>query len=153
MVERSGRSVHEDGMDFPWIRNALKRQDFRERMIVADRLLELRFRSHLGTLQTWEHRRAWTYLERLASAPDAGAVVEMTTEEFAQRRGPMIQTIHIGHLLRETVASPYRNLVTRPTGAAIRSRIQQARAFQHTSRVRKPHWIPVGLNFARGWPT
>ena len=36
----------------------------------------------------------------------------------------MIQTIHIGHLLRETVASPYRNLVTRPTGAAIRNRIQ-----------------------------
>jgi hypothetical protein len=40
----------------------------------------------------------------------------------------MIQTIHIGHLLRETVASPYRNLVTRPTGAAIRSRIRQALA-------------------------
>ena len=40
----------------------------------------------------------------------------------------MIQTIHIGHLLRETVASPYRNLVTRPTGAAIRTRIQQALA-------------------------
>lgn len=38
----------------------------------------------------------------------------------------MIQTIHIGHLLRETVASPYRNLVTRPTGAAIRNRIQAA---------------------------
>ena len=38
----------------------------------------------------------------------------------------MIQTIHIGHLLRETVASPYRNLVTRPTGAAIRDRIQAA---------------------------
>lgn len=40
----------------------------------------------------------------------------------------MIQTIHIGHLLRETVASPYRNLVTRPTGAAIRNRIQAALA-------------------------
>ena len=40
----------------------------------------------------------------------------------------MIQTIHIGHLLRETVASPYRNLVTRPTGAAIRNRIQEAMA-------------------------
>ncbi len=40
----------------------------------------------------------------------------------------MIQTIHIGHLLRETVASPYRNLVTRPTGAAIRNRIQEALA-------------------------
>ncbi len=40
----------------------------------------------------------------------------------------MIQTIHIGHLLRETVASPYRNLVTRPTGAAIRTRIQETLA-------------------------
>lgn len=40
----------------------------------------------------------------------------------------MIQTIHLGHLLRETVASPYRNLVTRPTGAAVRSRIQAALA-------------------------
>lgn len=40
----------------------------------------------------------------------------------------MIQTIHIGHLLRETVASPYRNLVTRPTGAAIRTRIREALA-------------------------
>lgn len=38
----------------------------------------------------------------------------------------MIQTIRIGHLLRETVAAPYRNLVTRPTGAAIRNRIQAA---------------------------
>ncbi|MEO6057029.1 MAG: hypothetical protein ABI860_01895 [Gemmatimonadales bacterium] len=37
----------------------------------------------------------------------------------------MIQTIHLGHLLRETVASPYRNLVTRPTGAAIRNRIRE----------------------------
>ena len=40
----------------------------------------------------------------------------------------MIQTIHVGHLLRETVASPYRNLVTRPTGAAIRNRIQETLA-------------------------
>ena len=40
----------------------------------------------------------------------------------------MIQTIYIGHLLRETVTSPYRNLVTRPTGAAIRNRIQAALA-------------------------
>jgi hypothetical protein len=38
----------------------------------------------------------------------------------------MIQTIRIGTLLRETVSSPYRNLVTRPTGAAIRNRIQAA---------------------------
>lgn len=40
----------------------------------------------------------------------------------------MIQTIYLGRLLRETVASPYRNLVTRPTGAAIRGRIQETRA-------------------------
>ena len=36
----------------------------------------------------------------------------------------MIQTIQIGLLLREAVASPYRNLVTRPTGAAVRTRIE-----------------------------
>ena len=46
----------------------------------------------------------------------------------AGRRGPMIQTIHIGHLLREAVASPYRNLVTRPTGAAVRTRIRETLA-------------------------
>src|SRR6185437_8806560 len=43
-----------------------------------------------------------------------------------RRRDAMIQTIRIGTLLRETVSSPYRNLVTRPTGAAIRNRIQAA---------------------------
>jgi hypothetical protein len=36
----------------------------------------------------------------------------------------MIETIRIGHLLRETSATPYRNLVTRPTGAAVRNRIE-----------------------------
>ena len=36
----------------------------------------------------------------------------------------MIQTIRMGHLLREAVAAPYRNLVTRPTGAAVRTRIE-----------------------------
>ena len=40
----------------------------------------------------------------------------------------MIQTIRIGHLLREAVAAPYRNLVTRPTGAAVRSRIEETLA-------------------------
>ena len=34
----------------------------------------------------------------------------------------MIETIRIGHLLRETATSPYRHLVTRPTGAAVRNR-------------------------------
>ena len=38
----------------------------------------------------------------------------------------MIQTIHIALLLRETVRAPYRNLLTRPTGAAVRSWIQKA---------------------------
>ncbi|HET6778094.1 MAG TPA: hypothetical protein VFH26_04350 [Gemmatimonadales bacterium] len=36
----------------------------------------------------------------------------------------MIQTIRVGLLLREAVAAPYRNLVTRPTGAAVRTRIE-----------------------------
>jgi len=36
----------------------------------------------------------------------------------------MIATIHIGHVLREAVASSYRNLVTRPTGVAVRDRIE-----------------------------
>ena len=36
----------------------------------------------------------------------------------------MIYTIRIGVLLREAVAAPYRNLVTRPTGAAVRTRIE-----------------------------
>ena len=40
----------------------------------------------------------------------------------------MIETIRIGHLLRETTLSPYRNLVTRPTGAAVRNRIEDALA-------------------------
>jgi hypothetical protein len=38
----------------------------------------------------------------------------------------MIETISVGHLLRETAATPYRNLVTRPTGAAVRTRIEDA---------------------------
>jgi hypothetical protein len=40
----------------------------------------------------------------------------------------MIETIRIGRLLRETVAAPYRNLVTRPTGAAVRIRIEETLA-------------------------
>jgi hypothetical protein len=40
----------------------------------------------------------------------------------------MIATIHIDHLLRDTVRTPYAMLVTRPTGAAIRGRIQAALA-------------------------
>jgi hypothetical protein len=38
----------------------------------------------------------------------------------------VIETIRIGHVLREAVAAPYRNLVTRPTGAAVRNRIEAA---------------------------
>ncbi len=37
----------------------------------------------------------------------------------------MIETIRVGHLLRESTAS-YRNLVTRPTGVAVRTRIEDA---------------------------
>lgn len=40
----------------------------------------------------------------------------------------MIQTIRVGHLLREAVAAPYRHLVTRPTGVAVRVRIEKALA-------------------------
>lgn len=40
----------------------------------------------------------------------------------------MIETIRIGTLLRETAATPYRNLITRPTGAAVRDRIEAALA-------------------------
>jgi hypothetical protein len=40
----------------------------------------------------------------------------------------VIQTIQVGHLLREAVATPYRHLVTRPTGAAVRVRIEKALA-------------------------
>jgi hypothetical protein len=36
----------------------------------------------------------------------------------------VIQTIRIGHLLREAVSAPYRDLVTRPTGVAVRTRIE-----------------------------
>jgi hypothetical protein len=36
----------------------------------------------------------------------------------------MIRTIRIDHMLRETVRTPYADLVTRPTGAAVRNRIR-----------------------------
>ena len=38
----------------------------------------------------------------------------------------MIETFRLHQLLRETVQSPYRCLVTRPTGAAIRDRIERS---------------------------
>ena len=37
----------------------------------------------------------------------------------------MIHTIQVDRVLREAVATPYANLVTRPTGAAVRYGIQQ----------------------------
>jgi hypothetical protein len=40
----------------------------------------------------------------------------------------MIETFRLHQLLRETVSAPYRCLVTRPTGAAIRTRIEEALA-------------------------
>jgi hypothetical protein len=38
----------------------------------------------------------------------------------------MIATFRLHHVLREAVATPYRNLVTRSTGAAVRGRIEAA---------------------------
>jgi hypothetical protein len=43
----------------------------------------------------------------------------------------VIQTIQMGHVLREAVAAPYRNLVTRPTGAAVRVRIEATLALSN----------------------
>ena len=40
----------------------------------------------------------------------------------------MIHTIRLSNILREAVTTPYRNLVTRPTGAAVRGRIERAMA-------------------------
>jgi len=37
----------------------------------------------------------------------------------------VIQTIHLDRVLREAVTSPYGDLVTRPTGAAVRGHIQR----------------------------
>jgi hypothetical protein len=36
----------------------------------------------------------------------------------------MIQSIRVDHVLRETVATPYNNLVTRTTGSLVRRRIE-----------------------------
>jgi|SRR5882672_5004755 len=38
----------------------------------------------------------------------------------------MVQTIRVDQVLRETVATPYRDLVTRATGAAVRGSIERA---------------------------
>jgi anti-anti-sigma regulatory factor len=40
----------------------------------------------------------------------------------------MVQTISLHRLLQEAVATPYRNLVTRATGAAVRGRIEASLA-------------------------
>lgn len=40
----------------------------------------------------------------------------------------MVQTISLHHVLQEAVATPYRNLVTRATGAAVRGRIEASLA-------------------------
>jgi hypothetical protein len=40
----------------------------------------------------------------------------------------VIQQIRVAQLLRETVSTPYSDLVTRPTGRAVRGRIEQAMA-------------------------
>ena len=38
----------------------------------------------------------------------------------------MMHTIRVDHVLREAVNTPYRDLVTRATGAAVRTSIEQA---------------------------
>lgn len=38
----------------------------------------------------------------------------------------MIHTIHVDHVLQEEIRTPYCDLVTRPTGAAVRNRIRAA---------------------------
>ena len=43
----------------------------------------------------------------------------------------MIHTIHLDRILREAVATPYRDLVTRPTGAAVRNGVVDAMATAH----------------------
>ena len=48
----------------------------------------------------------------------------------------MIQTIRLNDVLRETAARPLRDLVTRPTGAAIRVRILQAMETTHHPTTR-----------------
>ncbi len=40
----------------------------------------------------------------------------------------MIHTIHVDHVLREELSTPYCDLVTRPTGVAVRHRIREALA-------------------------
>lgn len=45
----------------------------------------------------------------------------------------MTQTIRVEQLLRETVAGPYCDLVTRPTGRAVRTSIQRRLTVQHTT--------------------
>ncbi len=45
----------------------------------------------------------------------------------------MTQTIRVEQLLRETVSGPYCDLVTRPTGRAVRTSIQRRLTVQHTA--------------------
>lgn len=56
----------------------------------------------------------------------------------------MIQTIPLGQALQETVVTPYRDLVTRPTGAAVRGWIQNAIA-QSTAPTTLLDFTGVGL--------
>jgi hypothetical protein len=43
----------------------------------------------------------------------------------------MIHTIRLDRILQGAVATPYRDLVTRPTGAAVRGRVEDAMAEAH----------------------
>ncbi|HKV74337.1 MAG TPA: hypothetical protein VJN95_07450 [Gemmatimonadales bacterium] len=53
----------------------------------------------------------------------------------------MVQTIRVDQVLRETVATPYRDLVTRATGAAVRSGIERA--------IRAEESLTTLLDFSR----
>ena len=56
----------------------------------------------------------------------------------------MIQTIHMGHVLQEEIRTPYCDLVTRPTGAAVRHRIRAAMA-QAKCRTALLDFSSIGL--------
>ena len=77
--------------------------------------------------------RAWDEdvpLRRRTLAPFPGAQVQITIPE---RVPAVINHIDVSSMLRRTVCDLYSNLVTRPTGAAVRTEIEQA-----ARRVRRP---------------
>lgn len=47
----------------------------------------------------------------------------------------MIHTIRLDRILQDTVATPYRDLVTRPTGAAVRNGVRDAMVRAHCATI------------------